>query len=103
MTYTLEEHAESDVVPAEVEVKTELVAWSNVTDTLEVAMILECTVTYANFAVTVYVDELKVTGICLEIVTVLMVGVFCPVVCLCVRKEVSVSAESQISPSSLPV
>ena len=84
MAYSLEEHAESYVIPTEVEIKTELIAWRDVTDAFKVTMIFQSTVSDSDLTVTVNINELKVTGICLEVITVLMIGIFSSIVCLCI-------------------
>ena len=94
MTYALEEHAEADSVPVEVEIDSELIARSFVADDVKVSVVAQSSGSGADVAVTVAVDELEVASISAEVVSVLMEGVLGVIVGLLVAEEIAVRAEA---------
>jgi len=91
---SLEEQAETCTGPLEVKVETILITRSNVTDSHKVTGVFNGILSIIDVAVTVDIDELKVTCVCTEVGSVLMECIGCPVVGFLIVTEDTVGTES---------
>ena len=101
MPDALEEQAKSDAVPVEVEIQAELIARRLVAYYVKIPMIRKGGGACRNVPISIKIDELKVSGKCLEIISVLVESVLGVIICLLVRKEISIRAEAPDVPKLL--
>ena len=94
MAYALEEQADAESVPVSIEIQTKLITWSDIAQTVQIAVVVKRCGTHSDAAVTVKVYELKISRILAEIVSILMVIVYHPIVCLFIAGKDTRRAEA---------